>query len=87
MESGNYAGSKVCYQDGAVLFIEGSLSHCPAGFIRSSDPWGNGVCTDGKINAYESCRSPFIETVDRYGQPVCVDNDNNPIIMLSPRLD
>ena len=85
--SGERAGSKACYQDEAVLFIEGSLSHCPVGFIRSSDNWGIGVCTDGEINAYESCQSPFVETVNRYGQSVCVDTDNKPIIMLSPKLD
>lgn len=86
MESGNYAGSKACYQAEQVMQIEGSLSHCPAGFFRTNDNWGIGVCTDGKINAYESCQAPFIETVNRYGQPVCVDVQNNQIIELIPTI-
>lgn len=86
MSSGNYTGSKACYQADQVMQIEGSLSNCPAGFMRSSDQWGIGVCTDGKINAYETCQAPFIEAVNRYGQPTCVDVQNSPIIELIPTI-
>ncbi len=86
MVSGDYAGSKACYQADQVMQVEGSLANCPAGFMRSSDQWGNGVCTDGKITAYEACQPPFFETVNQYGQPTCVDVQNNPIIELIPTI-
>ena len=66
--------------------IEGSLNNCPAGFMRSSDQWGIGVCSDGNITAYENCLAPFIESVDQYGQPVCLDIQNKPIIQMIPAI-
>lgn len=47
-------GNNACADDeGHIRQIHGSLDQCPEGFMRSQDKYGNDICSDGNIEAYD----------------------------------
>ncbi len=84
--SGTYGfGNQACMAGGTVKILAGSLQHCPAGFSISQDDWGNAVCFDGKILAYDlssGCPSGLRAGWDQFGRTECIDSDGNTVVEL-----
>ncbi len=70
-----------------ILFLLPFLAYaqCPAGFSITQDKYGNAVCSDGKINAYDlsrGCPTPLTPHWDSYGRNTCEDQNGQPVTEL-----
>lgn len=78
-------GNSVCVLNGDISQIKGRLNDCPSGFKKSTDGYGNPVCSDGNIQAYKlssGCPNGSREFWNEYGSKTCVDLDDHVLIEL-----
>jgi len=78
-------GNAACLSGQQVRQVAGSLRRCPSGFHASQDEYGNAVCSDGRINAYDlsaGCPTGLSASWDAYGRTVCLDGNNGIVVEL-----
>jgi len=81
----NGHGNIVCRLDGHIKNIKGSLQNCPSGFSADHDQWGNPVCFDNQIMAYNlsnGCPNNLQKSWHSSGRETCLDFSGQPVVEL-----
>lgn len=71
-------GVQACQDSSGVTVIKGSLTNCPGAMVLSADSYGNKVCRDGAMVAYDiksGCPQPFTSGWSQHNRPICIGLD------------